>query len=156
MVIHKVEIIDRQRENEIFIDKVKFFFKALFLPIILGILVFSTFKSGLYGIISAIGVFILVTYRKEIFGKVWGKRVWIILWLVALVLLIWQFYPYVMQEYKQSNYEKLCREECNRVINSNIPTASIPTGYSGYKILENEIECNCGNGVLSYLKNERT
>lgn len=29
MVIHKVEIIDRQRENEIFVDKIKFFFKAL-------------------------------------------------------------------------------------------------------------------------------
>lgn len=148
MVVQRIEIVDRQAEIEGLFYLLALFFKFLFLPIITGVLVFFIFKNELYGIISAIGVFILVTYRKKIFGEVWGKRVQIIFWLLVLVLLIWQFYPYITQEYKQSNYERLCREECE---NYNGPLASLPSGYEGYEILDNEIECGCG-GLSIYLK----
>lgn len=160
MVIHRVEIIDRRRENEIFMEKLMFFFKALLLPLILGFLVFLIFFKISYGVISAVAVFFLVTYRKEIFGKVWGKRVWIGLWILALILLIWQFYPYFSEfsetqkdsEYTQSPqsiYEKLCKEQCDEMINANVPGMSDKaTGYEGYKVQDNKLECNCGGGVI--------
>jgi len=73
MVVHKIEIIDRDKENEMFIGKMIFFFKFVLPTFAVGIFVGIKFGETA-GLISGIAVFILILLRKKIYKLFKPKR----------------------------------------------------------------------------------
>lgn len=68
MVTHRVEIVDTQREGEMFIEKMIFLFKYFFPPVIVFIIGSILFSFGI-ALALAIITEILIIFRKRIFKR---------------------------------------------------------------------------------------
>lgn len=68
MPIHKIQLVDIDKENADFISKVTFFFKFFFLPLVVGYLM-GTWISVEVGVIFGILTLLIIIFRKRIFKK---------------------------------------------------------------------------------------